>query len=141
MRLVRNQSNREVRFGGSGILTFLSLVLLLSGPGCSTEQRESYRPATRREQAFPFTGRWRSPGGERRLCLYQMDARTVTGWMDRQPAAGIVAPDGSLYLSVSAPSSAAALKLRKEGVQLRILECVNSAGPAVLPDSTYNREG
>ncbi len=75
------------------------------------------------------------------LCLYQEDARSVTGWMDQRPVAGIVAPDGSLYLSIPAGSTACALKIRKEEAQLRILESVNSAGPALLPDSTYSREG
>lgn len=54
---------------------------------------------TPRELVYPFTGVWSATeAGPPHMCLYQQDARTVRGWINRNQVLGTITPDGFLVI-------------------------------------------
>lgn len=117
----------------------LSAALLVVG--CASKQTPAERPATARERALPFTGRWRIPGEPSPLRLYQTDAKTVVGSIASAGASGMIEPDGTLYLAVGKATSVTIYSLSKSGSTLVVRRRVSSMlGDAWVDSMTWKRE-
>ena len=96
------------------------LVMLMAA--CSLLACNPKAPSCRspldRERVFPFTGEWEEDAPPSELCLYQQDARRVLGFWDGKPVAGLVRPDGTLYLASDRSNSILLATFAKSGDSL-----------------------